>query len=85
MDEQQVISDALDALRQVQEGFRGERVAGLAGSMSELIRPTMAFDTSLEEARRRREKLPKEFAEESAEIVSRNRKCQLTRRLCSNV
>jgi hypothetical protein len=74
MDEQQVIDDAVEALREIREGFRGERVADLAGGVSQLIRPTMAFDSSLEEASRRREKMPREFAEKAAEIVGRNSK-----------
>lgn len=74
MDEQQIIDDALETLREIREGFRGEMIADLAGGVSQLIRPTMAFDTSLEEARRRYERLPKEFAEESANIVARKTK-----------
>jgi hypothetical protein len=72
--EEQIIDDAVEALRAVRDAFPGERIADLAGGVSQLIRPTMAFDSSLEEARRRREKLPEEFADESAAIVARSSK-----------
>jgi len=74
MDEQQVIDDAVEALREIRSGFRDENIASLAAGVSQLIRPTMAFDSSLEEARRRRKRLPREFADEAAEIVARESK-----------
>jgi hypothetical protein len=74
MDEQQVLDDALEVLKEIRSRFRGERIADLAGRVSQLIRPTMAFDSSTEESDRRRKKLPIQFAKESARIVGRKSK-----------
>ena len=72
MDESQVIDDAVKALKQIRIEFRGENISRLAGDLSELIQPTMAFDSSLKEAERRR--LPVEFAKESGKIIARKPK-----------
>ena len=62
---------ALTILKQIQRDYRNERVADLAALMSEQIRPTMAFDSALEERKRIRERTPKEFAEAANEALAR--------------
>jgi hypothetical protein len=63
--------DALTILKQIQREYRGERVADLAALVSEQIRPTMAFDSALEERKRIRERTPKEFAEAANEALAK--------------
>jgi hypothetical protein len=61
----------LTILKQIQREYRNERVADLAALMSEQIRPTMAFDSALEERKRIHGRTPKEFAEAANEALAK--------------
>ncbi|MGA2816456.1 MAG: hypothetical protein ABSE67_09205 [Xanthobacteraceae bacterium] len=70
-DDAQVIDDALAVLKEIQREYRNEPVAHLAALMSQQIRPTMAFDSALEERQRIYERTPKEFAEAAAKTLAK--------------
>jgi hypothetical protein len=70
-DENQLIDDAINVLNEISDAYRNEHIAELAALLSQQIRPTMAFDSPLEERRRIYERTPKEFADEAAKVVSK--------------
>jgi len=65
-DHSQLIDDALSALEQIAKLYRGERVAAVAKELYQQIRPTMSFDSDLEELRKEYEETPKKFTKEAA-------------------
>jgi hypothetical protein len=70
-DDAQVIDDALTVLKEIRREYRNEPVADLAALMLQQIRPTMAFDSALEERERIYERTPKEFTEAAAKVLAK--------------
>jgi len=70
-DDTQVIDDALTVLKDIRREYPNEPVADLAARMSQQIRPTMTFDSALEERQKIYERTPKEFTEAAAEALAK--------------
>lgn len=70
-DETQLIDDALAVLREIRQTYRDAPIAGLAAQLAQQIRPTMTFDSALEERQRLYERTPKEFVDEAAGELSK--------------
>jgi hypothetical protein len=71
VDENQLIDDAVNVLKEIRDAYRNEHIAELAALLSQQVRPTMAFDSPLKERQRIYERTPKEFADEAAKVVSK--------------
>ena len=71
VDENPLIDDAVNVLKEIRDAYRSEHIAELATLMSQQIRPTIAFDTALGARQQIYESTPEDFADEAAKVVSK--------------